>query len=61
MGDKLAVINQEIKDITIPHESDVSELYNVEKKMNEFREEIRKIVTCPQNILPFLAIGRIVY
>jgi len=29
--------------------------------MTEFREQIRTIVTSPQNIIPFLAIGRVVY
>lgn len=61
MADKLTNIKKEIEEIKIENESQVGELFNIEREMTDFRDKIRKIVTAPQNILPFLAIGRVVY
>jgi ATP-dependent RNA helicase DOB1 len=61
MAGKLTEYKSEIDSINISKESDVADLFNIEREMNDFREKIRKIVTSPQNILPFLAIGRVVF
>jgi len=61
MADKLCIMKNEVENIKIANEEEISVLYNIEKEMTDFREKIRMVVTAPQNILPFLAIGRVVY
>lgn len=53
MASKLTSLKGEIENIDLKNESDISELYRIEKEMTDFREKIRTITTAPNNILPF--------
>ncbi|KAI5949309.1 MTR4 [Candida jiufengensis] len=57
---KLNDLEDEIKDIHIDDESIVKEYYDLTQQLNKYNADVRKVITHPGHILPFLQDGRVV-
>jgi len=58
---KLQEITEKRKECNIQDEEKISEIYKLNQQIKLYKEKIRKITCQPQYLLPFFAIGRLVY
>lgn len=58
---KLLELKDKVQMIEIEDEEDVRELYDLRQQIQKFKVDIRKVVTHPDYILPFLQTGRLVH
>ncbi|KAG7799043.1 hypothetical protein KL929_001120 [Ogataea haglerorum] len=57
---QLAKYEQELDSIVIDDMENIKEYYELQKQLDQYNEDVRKIVTHPGNILPHLKGGRLV-
>lgn len=57
---KLAQCKQEFADITIEDEPIIKDYYDLKQQLLKYNEDVRKVITHPGNILPFLQDGRVI-
>ncbi|KAI5959944.1 MTR4 [Candida pseudojiufengensis] len=60
LENKLKNLEDEKKDIHIDDESIVKEYYDLTQQLNKYNSDVRKVITHPGHILPFLQDGRVI-
>lgn len=61
MNKKMEELQQEHDLLHVKNELEVSEIYTLQEECKKIEVKAREIVTKPENILPYLSIGRLVY
>ena len=56
---KIIDFNQKLNQISIQNEEGISELINSQNLLVKYNEELTKIITAPENLVPFLCPGRL--